>query len=676
MKALITFGLLCLFINDFAQTSHKFELIDVFDIEYISDPQISPNGEKIVYVRNFKDIMTDRDYSNLWIVNFDGTENRPLTTGNQNDFYPRWSNDGTKIIYKSGKDGSVQIYLRWMESNHEAKLSNVQFAPNDISWSPDDKYLAFNMFVPKSTPSPIKLPPKPPNAEWNNPPVYIDRLKYRANGTGYLKQGNRQLFIISTEGGSPRQITSGNHDHGAPVWSTHSGNLFFSANLRKDSEYHPFNSEIYRINIQTGSIDSLTNRYGPDFNPRISPDGKHIAYLGFDDLKQAYQITNAYLMDVDGEKTQLISGDFDRDVRGICWNKDSKGLYFLYDDQGNTKIAYLTLTGKITDLTNNVGGLSLGRPYSAGTFTATPKGKYAYTLTGTNHPADLASGEQSNTKRLTDYNKDLFSHKNLGDVEEIWYKSSYDGRNIQAWIVKPPDFDSDLKYPLILEIHGGPVANYGTRFSAEMQLYAACGYVVLYVNPRGSTSYGQEFGNLIHQNYPGQDYDDLMSGVDAVIEKGYVDEKNLFVTGGSGGGILSAWIIGNTDRFNAAVVVKPITNWYSFVFYTDIVFWASRWFSDYPWKVPDEYMKRSPISLVDNVTTPTMILTGEQDFRTPIAESEQYYTALKLRKVEASLVRIPDASHSIASRPSNLIAKVSAILTWFDQYKVVTDMDE
>lgn len=666
---IITIGLLGLVSVTAAQPSDRLELIDIFDIEFVSDPQISPDGEKILYVRNFKDIMTDRNLSNLWIVNFDGTENRPVTTGNQNDFYPRWSHDGKKIIYKSNKDGSAQLYLRWMDTGAETKLTNVQYPPGEISWSSDDHQLAFNMFVSKQGSSVIKLPPKPKNAKWNDPPVYIDKLTFRTNQQGYLQDGYQQLFILSADGGTPRQITSGDHNHGAPVWSKGNDRLYFSANLHKESEYNTRNTEIYRINLQDMKVDTLTDRFGPDYNPVISSDGKQIAFLGFDDTFEGYQVSELYVMDTDGNNIRMISGSFDRDVQNIQWDDKGEGLYFQYDDRGNTKIAFMNLSGKVKDITANVGGMSLGRPYSGGSFTVHPEGRYAFTLTSPGHPADLASGENSSITRITRLNDDLFRYKKLGEVEEIWYSSSYDERDIQGWIVKPPDFEPGKKYPLILEIHGGPYSNYGSRFSAEVQLYAANGYVVLYTNPRGSTSYGKAFGSLIDHNYPSEDYDDLMSGVDAVLEKGYVDENNLFVTGGSGGGVLSAWIIGKTDRFNAAVIAKPVINWYSMLLYSDLASGYKYWFSDYPWNMPEAYLKYSPISLVGNVSTPAMVLTGEQDFRTPIADSEQYYTALKLRKIDAALVRIPNSTHEIAARPSNLIAKVSAVLTWFNKYK-------
>jgi len=670
MKYLIILWLCILTLSGYAQISNEFTPLDIFNLEYVSDPQISPDGNKIIYVRNFKDVMTDKNLSNLWVTNSDGTENRPLTQGNQNDFFPRWSNKGDKIIYKSNKNGKTQIYLRWMDSGIEAKLTNLDRTAQSISWSPDDQYLAFNMFVPKSPKAFIKMPNKPKGATWNNPPIYIDEVRYRNDGSGFVKPGNSQLFILSVDGGTPIQLTEETANLGAPTWTKEGNALLFSANLSENAAYEPVNSEIYRIDISNRKITTLTNRNGRDNNPRVSPDGKKLAYLGADDKKAGHFQNELYVANIDGSSSKLLTGKLDRGVSNIHWAADGKGLYLQYNDQGYTKLAHITLSGKIQDLTSKLGGMSLGRPYQAGTFSVAANGKYAFTISQNNLPADLGMGDQKEIKQLTNVNSDLFDFKQLGNVEEIWYESSHDQRKIQGWIVKPPNFDPNKKYPLILEIHGGPYGSYGDVFSAEIQLFAAAGYVVLYTNPRGSDGYGEEFRHLIHQNYPGNDYDDLISGVDAVIEKGYVDENQLFVTGGSGGGVLTAWIIGKTDRFKAAVVAKPVINWSSFVLYTDgSVFWSTYNFSKMPWEDPEQYHKRSPLSLVGNVTTPTMILTGEADFRTPIAETEQYYGALKLRKVDCAMVRIPGASHGIAAKPSNLIGKVASILSWFDKYK-------
>ncbi|WP_086476987.1 S9 family peptidase [Arenibacter amylolyticus] len=666
----ITF-LLAITTSSYAQIQSNLELTDIFNMEFVSDPQISPDGTKVIYVRNFKDIMTDKNLSNLWMINFDGSNNRPLTTGNHNDTYPRWSHDGKKIIFKSNRaDDKTKLYMMWLDTREYVAITNSTEVPRDVAWSYDDKHLAFNMFVPKKRESIIKMPHKPEGAKWNAPPIYIDDTKYRGDGQGYLKSGNVQLFTIPIDGGTARQLTFTDFDHGAPIWSKDNALLYFSANFHKPEEMEPLDGEIYQIALEDGAIKALTNRYGPDTNPVLSPDGKKIAYLGFDDTHYGYQVTNLYTMNIDGSDSKIISADFDRDIQNIYWKNDGKGLYFQYDDKGDTKLAYISLAGKVSIITESLGGLSLGRPYNAASFSASKTDKFAYTLGATDHPADLGVADTKRSKRLTALNDDLFSFRNLGNVEEIWWESSFDNRKIQGWIVTPPNFDPSKKYPMILEIHGGPHTSYGSVYSAEIQAFAAAGYVVLYANPRGSTSYGREFGQLIHHDYPNNDYDDLMSGVDAVIAKGFIDEDNLFVTGGSGGGVLTAWIVGKTDRFKAAVVVKPVINWYSFVLYADnVAYFSKYWFDKKPWEDPESYLKRSPLTYVANINTPTMLLTGEEDFRTPIAETEQFYAALKLENVETAMVRIPGASHGIANKPSNFIAKVASILAWFDKYK-------
>jgi acylaminoacyl-peptidase len=649
-----------------------FRPLDVFQLQHAADPRISPDGKQIVYVRSSLDIMKDRPHSSLWIINSDGTDHRPLTSGYQSDFAPRWSHDGKRLLYVSTAAGSPQLYCRWMDTGQTAKLTDVTSGPMLAAWSPDDKQIAFAMEVPDPVKPFASMPEKPEGAEWAKPPKVIQKLLYRADGAGYLKDEHAQLFVLSAEGGSPRQLTAGALDHGAPVWTPDSKALIFSANLHQDGEYDPLNSEVYELTLADRKIKALTSRKGPDMQPAISSDGKSIAYVGFDDEHKGYQSHHLYVMKRDGSDSKVLAKKLDRDIHSPAWSKDGKGVYFQYEDHGTTRIGFASLEDNVEELATDLGGEDFGRPYSGGSFSVANDGTLAFTVTRPDHPADVGvrTPSRSLPVQLTHLNENLLSHKTLGLVETCQFNSSHDNRSIEGWMVLPPHFDAKKKYPLILEIHGGPYANYGERFSAEIQLYAAAGYMVLYINPRGSTGYGEQFAQLINNNYPGQDYDDLMSAVDAVIARGNVDKDNLFVTGGSGGGVLTAWIVGKTKRFKAAVSSKPVINWYSFALTADAyTIFGPYWFGPFPWEKPEEYLRRSPISLVGNVTTPTMLLTGEADYRTPISESEQFYQALKLRKIDTALVRIPDASHNIGSRPSQMIAKVAHILKWFEKYK-------
>jgi len=677
--------LMALIVTASAQPNRsRLTVQDVFNLELANDPQISPDGRQIVYTRQFTDIMADRRHSNLWIVNADGTQQRPLTTGNFNDSSPRWSPDGTQIIYISNRDGSSQIYRRWMDTGQTAKLTSLTEGPNGISWSPDGRLISFTMLVPETARSIARMPSPPQGAKWADPAKVIDRLVYRFNGVGYLKPGYAHLFVVPSEGGTPRQISSGNYQHGGvpfnasqAVWTPDSKSLIISFNRNDNFEIEARDTDVFEYSVSDGSIKRLTSRKGPDGSPQISPDGKMIAWLGFEDRYQGYQVTQLHLMNRDGTNQRLISGKWDRDVSAIAWAADGKGLYFLSDDEGNTGLFHITLDGAVKKLIGHVGS-SLSAYSGGGAFTMASNGAFAVTVKSTTHPGDIASGMLENAARtlkvLTAVNDDLFAARTIGEVEEIWYNSSKDNRKIQGWLIKPPDFDSSKKYPLILEIHGGPFANYGDRFDLEKQLMAASGYVVLYTNPRGSTSYGAEFGNLIHHAYPGDDFYDLDSGIDAAIAKGFIDPARVFVTGGSGGGVLTCWMIGRSRRFRAAVTVYPVINWYSFVLTSDIGNWTvNHWFPGFPWDNVLHYEKRSLLSVVKNVKAPTMVLTGEEDWRTPMSDSEQYYQALKLLGVEAVLVRVPNEPHGIQVRPSHHMSKILHIIGWFDSHNKDVD---
>ncbi|MFO0964947.1 MAG: S9 family peptidase [Gemmataceae bacterium] len=667
-----------------AQPKKPLSLMDVFSIEYASDPQITANGKWVVYVRNFMDVMKDRRRSNLWIVNADGTARQPLTTGAYSDSSPRLAPDGKRLVFVSDRSGTPQLHVLWLATGRTTKITDLPAPPFLPSWSPDGKHIAFVSLVAAKPKPFVDLPARPEGAEWAAPFKMIRNVGYRFDGKGYLKEGFYHLFVVSADGGPARQVTDGPYHDSAtsfgleePAWTPDSRSLIFAANRSKDADYHPLETELYEASLEDGKVTALTDRRGPDHSPAVSRDGA-IAYLGFDDKKLGYQNTRLYLLNRGDKTSRCLTPKLDRSVRAPRWAADGKSVYFLYDDDGDTKIGQAMLDGGRWVLANHVGGESPERPYAAGAFSVSDGGVLAFTQTSPTQPAEIALADPSSAPKTEDVpppravtalNKDLFETCALASTVEIRAVSSHDKRDIQAWVMTPPGFDAKKKYPLILEIHGGPFANYGPRFSIEMQLYAAAGYVVLYVNPRGSTSYGEAFANLIHHNYPGNDYDDLMSAVDDVIKRGYINPDRLFITGGSGGGVLTAWSIGKTKRFRAAVVGKPVIDWHSFVLTADAYpFFAQYWFPAPPWEDPEHYRKRSPLSLVGAVSTPTMLMTGEEDHRTPIAQSEQYYQALKLRKVPAALVRIPGASHNTGARPSHIVAKVAYVLGWFREW--------
>jgi len=652
---------------------NRLEPLDVFRVQVATDPQISPDGSRIVYVRNSADISSDRRVSNLWIINADGTDHRPLTTGGYSDSSPRWSPDGTRLAFVSDRDGKPQLYIRWMDSGQLAKLTDLENSPAGISWSPDGTQLVFTSLVPAAPPKISGMPAAPEGAKWAEAPKVYNDLIYRFNGPGYLKPGYSQIFVISADGGSPRQLTTGNFPHGPNIgdfggsyatWAPEGKSLIVAMNGTPNFEYEPLHTEVFEITAADASLKQLTHRNGPNDGPAISPDGKLIAYTGFDDRYQGHQTTRLYVSNRDGSSPREVTSKLDRDVSSPRWSADGKSLFVTYADQGDTKLALVSLDGSSKLLADH---LNLGASFSV-----SKTGAFAIQYDIPSDPGDVATASLANPALnvLTNLNRELFAAKKLGAVEELWYESSFDHRKIQGWIIKPPNFDPSQKYPLIIQIHGGPFSNYGDRFDLNAQIWAAAGYVVLYTNPRGSTSYGEEFANLIHLSYPGNDFYDLNSGVDAVLAKGYVDKDNLFVTGGSGGGVLTCWMIDRTDRFRAAASLYPVINWYSWVLTSDLPSFGSiYWFNGNPWDKTDEYMKRSVISQVKNVKTPTLLMTGEEDWRTPISEAEQYYAALKLLKVESALVRFPGEPHGLQRRPSHQIAKIVYTQNWFDSHR-------
>lgn len=642
----------------------------IWEMRSVTDPQITKDGKSVIYVLGFNDKMTDQKLGNLWIVSNDGKDNRPLTTGAFRDSSPRISPDATRVAYLSNRSGKVQIHVRWLDGSQEAQVTDLQEAPSNIAWSPDSKWIGYTARVPSKPDWSVKLPEKPAGAKWADPPIVVTKLRWTADGQGILQPGYTHVFIVPASGGTPKQITSGDFNHaGSFAWSSDGKTIYASTNRSPNAEYELEGGDIYAYSVEDGAFKQLTDRKGPDSDPTPAPGGKKIAYIGHDWKFQSYTVNHLYLMDADGKNSRNITASLDRDVRAPHWSWDGKTLYFLVDDHGNTQLhSYDVEGGTEKPVTSGVQQLGTGAGEG---FTLANNQMIATVRSTPNEPGDvvmLPGYRQGAPVKLTSANESLLSQYQLGSFEELTF-DSFDGRNIQGWIIKPPNFDSSKKYPFILDIHGGPHAMDGVSFKHEFQIQAAHGYVILYMNPRGSTGYGEEFGNIIHTHYPGDDYKDLMAAVDKMVEKGYIDTKKLCVTGGSGGGLLTAWVIGHTDRFAAAVSQYPVTDWITQAGTADGGYThAALWMKTLPWDDPKQFIEHSPIFFAKNFKTPTMVITGEADRRTPIAESEELYFALKAQKVPAVLVRVPDESHGIRGHNSHYIDKIEYILAWMEKY--------
>nr|WP_246388663.1 S9 family peptidase [Novosphingobium fluoreni] len=652
-----------------AGPDRRFSGKDLFGLAGATNPQISPDGARVAYVRMTADIMTDAEVPTIWLVDIASGRQTPLVTGKGAHTQPRWSPDGKRLAYVSSDgDGPAQLYVMWIDTQRTAKVTGLPESPGSIAWSPDGRSIAYTMRVPGEAMKLGAPPEKPEGAKWADGLEVIDRVSYREDGGGYIKPGFTHIFVVPSEGGAARQVTFGNFDDGGPLsWSPDGRRIVFSANRHPEWQKDINNSEIYAADVSSGANTALTTRNGPDNGARLSPDGQRIAYLGFDDVNRSYENTELYVMNADGSGARSLTAGLDQSIDSVEWAGNSQ-LFVSYDDHGRKRVARVGLDGSVRMVADGLSpGSHYDRPYTGGDFSVSSGGKVAYTAGGTDAPADL----WVDGKRLTNLNAGWLAAKAVAPVRKLAVTAP-DGRAIDAWLVTPPGLAPGQRAPLILEIHGGPNTAYGPTFSTDAQLYAAHGYAVLYTNPRGSTSYGEAFANLIDRAYPGTDYDDLMASVDAAIADGVADPNNLFVTGGSGGGVLTAWIVGKTDRFKAAASQKPVINWISEALTMDATPFTSRyWFDKKPWEDPMSYWKRSPLSLVGNVKTPTLVVVGSEDYRTPVSEAEQYYAALQIQGVPTALVKVPGASHGgLTARPSQSAAKASAILAWFDKYRV------
>jgi acylaminoacyl-peptidase len=651
---------------------NRFTAERVFDLEYGSDPQISPDGETIVYVRRSMDIEADRVRGALWMIDIDSGSHRPLLDGETAGGSPRWSPDGSRIAFLSSRDGGKpDLKVHLIEADRTYSLAQLQEGTSAPVWSPDGENLAFSMLVPDEPQNLISLPAKPEGAEWAPPIRVFEDLTFRADGQGYLTPGDRQLFVVSADSGTPRQVSRLPGGLSQPAWLGEE-TLIAVGNDDEERDFQTQVSRLYRVPLNGDAPEAMTPGDGASFSPAVSPNGDRIAFLYQPDEEATYQQTELRVMGVDGSEVRTLTEEYDRSPSSIAWHPNQNAVLALVGDTGMLKLVRFGVGGGTETLTNRIGGEGTGRPYASGSFSVGAGGRIAFTRRTDEFPADIALLTGRGVQKLTDLNGDL-GNLEMAGIQKVQVPSSVGDYSIDAWVALPPNHEKDGSAPLLLEIHGGPYAMYGPFFSAEVQRYAAEGYVTVWTNPRGSTGYGAEFAQEIDLAYPGEDYDDLMSVVDYMVDEGWVSEDRLFVTGGSGGGVLTAWIVGNTDRFEAAASIKPVINWTSEALSADLAPYAVfEWLKVFPWEDPDLYWRLSPISKVGNVTTPTLMMAGEEDWRTPPWEAEQFFTALKLQGVDTMLVRVPGASHYIAARPSHLIAKTEAIMAWFDRYDVAS----
>jgi len=642
------------------------------DWEQATDPQISPDGRQVVYTRRWVNKLEDRWESALWIMNADGSRNRFLVQGSN----ARWSPDGTRILYLArGEPRSPQLFVRWMDAEGAiSQVTRVEKDPRAPAWAPDGESIAFAMEVPAETKWAISLPAPPEGAKWTAPPRIVDRLHFRQDRVGYTDPGFMHLFLVPADGGTARRLTTGDWNVGARfdgliggiglAWTPDGRTIVFDGlqGTTGDDAYR--SSYLYGLDVASGTTRRLTARPGAWTNPVISPDGRTVAYVGYDSSAASYVTSDLWTVGIDGSAPRNLTRAVDRDVLALRWAADGGGIYFTAANQGAINLHFTSLRGDVRAVTEGAQVVALASAAADRDQTA------AVVKSDADEPGDvwrLSLRTGGPMQRLTEVNADVLAGKRLGAVEELWYTSSGNTR-VQGWIVKPPDFDPARSYPLLMEIHGGPFAMYNVGFNYMFQNFAANGYVVLFTNPRGSVGYGTSFHDGIDHAYPGVDYDDLMAGVDAAIARGYVDTTRMYVGGCSGGGVLSSWVIGHTQRFAAAAVRCPVINWLSMIGQTDVPYFTQSLFREPFWKNPTPWLEQSSLMYVGNVTTPTVVMTGELDLRTPMPQSEEYYAALKMRGVETMLLRFKEEYHGTGSRPSNFMRTQLYMMSWYQKH--------
>jgi dipeptidyl aminopeptidase/acylaminoacyl peptidase len=647
------------------------------DLESVADPQLSPDGEWVLYSRGGTDRTHDRILTKLWLAERRSGRERAVAEGSN----ARWSPDGRRFAYIANDPSArPQVFLgRPDDESGGSQLTELALPPRDLQWSPDGRRLSFRAPVPGPQPGDIPVPmvAVPPNA--TPPPEVIDVLPFRFDGLGTHAGAYEHLFVIPAAGGAARQLTSGSWHVGAKPygfdlgtatrWAPDGSAIYFDGVTAGLPDPLSPTSYLYRVDVASGVIEQVTRSPGFWVSPNISPDGRWLAYVGFDagHFPKSYKTRELWVSRVDGSDARMLSSPLDGDAEDVIWAPDSRGLYFTMELEGERAIYYVPLGGLPRTVTSRGFVGHLASIDGAGR-------RLAAVQTSTDRPGDVVIVDlrrRGKVDFLTAVNDEVLAQVELGRVEEIRFASP-DGTPLQGWIVQPPGFEVGHRYPLVLEIHGGPHDAYNAGFSRYFQAIAARGYVVLYMNPRGSRGYGTAFGNAIQNAFPGdKDYEDLMAGVDAVMERGYVDPRRLFVTGCSAGGALTTWIVAHTNRFAAAASLCPVSNWISYAGTADVAGWSMRRFDRPFWEDPSAWLDHSPIMRVGAIQTPLLIMTGESDLRTPMSQSEELFAALKSRGVPTRLVRMRNESHGTTYRPSNFVRTIVFLDSWFRHWDPV-----
>ena len=676
---------------------------DLLSFVWVADPQISPDGSRAAFVRVSVDRAKDQYDSSIWVVAADGRQApRQLTAGTR-DSTPRWSHDGARLAFvrsteKDGRPQPGQIYTMAMSGGEPRALTDIPRGANNPAWSPDGRTIAFSSAArpqdleAESSRTPAGAKPRVSDVR------VITEAVYRANGvagSGYVDSDRpTQIWTVAVpESGAPpaapRPVTSGEFSAASHQWSRDATEIYFTSDRRREPYYHPDDSDLYAVSKDGGDPRRVASIDGSIGSFALSPDGKRVAFVAAANGKpeRSYDQPDLWIADLAGGEPRNLTAAYDYDIGGALsgdqraprgqhpaapiWSADGTCVFVRTAERGTARLLPIEVaTGRTDMYTGHVPGLDA----EVVSYTADAKAlRFAYVQSTPSVIGDLygMDGETGGVPvKLTSFNDGLFGQLQLNTPEELSY-ASFDGRKIQGWILKPPGFDAAKKYPLIVQIHGGPHAAYGSTFTHEFHWMAAKGYVVFYTNPRGSSNYGQEFGNVIQFKYPGDDYKDIMAGVDEVLKKGYVDDKRMGVTGGSGGGLLTNWVVTQTSRFKAAVSQRDISDWSTFWYTADFALFTPRWFRKAPFEDPAEFARRSPITYAARIETPLLFILGDEDWRTPpSAGGEELFRALKYLKRPTVMVRFPGESHELSrsGRPWHRVERLQHIVGWFDKY--------